>query len=111
MSQRRNHAHLARRSRPQQHRLQPDSFAVRVLTGAIFAGMVGWIAAPIVTGHEAASKGSVEQVASIERSAYFRGCNEARAAGVAPLRRGQPGYREGMDGDGDGVACEDYRGW
>jgi hypothetical protein len=29
-----------------------------------------------------------------------------------PARRstsGQPGYREGMDGDGDGIACEDYR--
>lgn len=41
---------------------------------------------------------------------YFRNCNEARAAGAAPLRRGQPGYRPEMDGDGDGIACEPYRG-
>ncbi|GGE93660.1 hypothetical protein GCM10011404_28340 [Sphingomonas prati] len=34
------------------------------------------------------------------------GCNSARAAGTAPLYRGEPGYREGMDGDGDGIACE-----
>lgn len=38
--------------------------------------------------------------------AYFRNCREAWAAGAAPLRRGQPGYRIEMDGDGDGVACE-----
>ena len=36
------------------------------------------------------------------------GCNDARAAGTAPIYRGEPGYRENMDGDGDGVACESY---
>ena len=37
---------------------------------------------------------------------YFPNCKAARAAGVAPLYVGQPGYRTGLDGDGDGVACE-----
>ncbi|WP_240740889.1 excalibur calcium-binding domain-containing protein [Deinococcus sp. Arct2-2] len=37
---------------------------------------------------------------------YFASCAAARAAGAAPIRRGQPGYRPEMDGDGDGVACE-----
>src|SRR5438128_290045 len=32
------------------------------------------------------------------------GCNDARAAGSAPLYRGEPGYREDMDGDDDGIA-------
>lgn len=41
---------------------------------------------------------------------YFRRCDDARAAGVAPIRRGQPGYRPALDRDGDGVACEPYRG-
>ncbi|OWQ94303.1 thermonuclease family protein [Sphingopyxis witflariensis] len=41
---------------------------------------------------------------------YYRNCKAARAAGVAPLYRGQPGYRPEMDGDGDGIACEPYRG-
>ncbi|MEG3165893.1 excalibur calcium-binding domain-containing protein [Sphingomonas sp. PB2P19] len=40
---------------------------------------------------------------------YYSNCNEARAAGVAPIYRGQSGYREGMDGDGDGIACEPIR--
>nr|WP_281430120.1 DUF1524 domain-containing protein [Kocuria marina] len=37
---------------------------------------------------------------------YFSRCAEARAAGMAPLYAGTPGYRPGLDGDGDGVACE-----
>jgi hypothetical protein len=40
---------------------------------------------------------------------YWRGCDDARAAGTAPIYRGEPGYREGMDGDNDGIACEPYR--
>lgn len=36
----------------------------------------------------------------------FRNYTEARAAGAAPLRRGQPGYSASLDRDGDGVACE-----
>jgi len=39
---------------------------------------------------------------------YWRGCNEARAAGSAPIYRGEPGYRPEMDGDNDGIACEPY---
>lgn len=41
--------------------------------------------------------------------ASFRNCHEARAAGAAPLRRGQPGYRSELDADGDGIACEPIR--
>jgi hypothetical protein len=39
-------------------------------------------------------------------STYYSNCAAARAAGAAPLRRGDPGYRPGLDRDGDGVACE-----
>lgn len=42
-------------------------------------------------------------------TAYYRNCAAARAAGVAPLYRGDPGYRPALDRDGDGVACEPYR--
>ena len=48
--------------------------------------------------------------AAPDRSVYYAGCNEVRAAGKAPLYAGQPGYRPEMDGDADGVACEPYRG-
>ena len=36
----------------------------------------------------------------------FRNCSEARAAGAAPVRRGQRGYGGHLDRDGDGVGCE-----
>lgn len=37
---------------------------------------------------------------------YYQNCAAVRAAGAAPLLRGQPGYRTALDGDKDGVACE-----
>jgi micrococcal nuclease len=37
---------------------------------------------------------------------YYANCAAARDAGVTPLRKGDPGYRSGLDRDGDGVACE-----
>ena len=40
----------------------------------------------------------------------FRNCTEARAAGAAPVRRGDPGYGPHLDRDNDGVGCEPYRG-
>lgn len=36
----------------------------------------------------------------------YPNCAAARAAGAAPLRRGQAGYRPALDRDSDGVACE-----
>ncbi|WP_348538846.1 excalibur calcium-binding domain-containing protein [Sphingomonas alba] len=36
----------------------------------------------------------------------FRNCSEARAAGAAPVRAGDPGYGRHLDRDGDGVGCE-----
>ena len=47
---------------------------------------------------------------SLSPGAYYRYCSDARAAGVAPLYRNQPGYRDELDRDGDGVACEPYIG-
>ena len=40
----------------------------------------------------------------------FANCAAARAAGAAPLRRGEPGYGAHLDRDDDGIACEPYRG-
>ncbi|WP_234382447.1 excalibur calcium-binding domain-containing protein [Streptomyces sp. XY332] len=39
-------------------------------------------------------------------SVYFKSCAEAKAAGAAPMRRGQPGYRDALDRDKDGIACD-----
>jgi hypothetical protein len=45
-----------------------------------------------------------------EQSVYYRSCREAWAAGAAPIHAGEPGYRTGLDGDSDGIACEPYHG-
>lgn len=39
-------------------------------------------------------------------SVTYANCAAVRAAGQAPLLRGQPGYAPKLDRDGDGVACE-----
>ncbi len=41
-------------------------------------------------------------------SVYYPNCAAARAAGVAPMQRGDPGYSTKLDRDrdGDGIACE-----
>ncbi len=36
----------------------------------------------------------------------YENCDAVRAAGAAPIHRGQPGYSSKLDRDGDGVACE-----
>lgn len=36
----------------------------------------------------------------------IRNCNDAWLAGIAPIYRGDPGYRSAWDGDHDGIACE-----
>jgi len=39
----------------------------------------------------------------------YRNCAQARAAGAAPVRIGEPGYGAHLDRDGDGIGCEPYR--
>ncbi len=57
---------------------------------------------PIAAAPESAPSTQVPGGASV----YYPNCKAARAAGAAPLLVGQPGYRAGLDGDNDGVACE-----
>lgn len=41
-----------------------------------------------------------------EPQTYYANCAAAKAAGAAPIYQGQPGYRSGLDRDGDGIACD-----
>ena len=36
----------------------------------------------------------------------YPSCSWARLSGSAPIQKGEPGYREALDADGDGIACE-----
>lgn len=61
---------------------------------------------PADTAPAAAPPQSFYEPPSSSGSAYYPNCAAARAAGAAPILAGQPGYRSGLDGDNDGVACE-----
>ncbi|MFG1820177.1 excalibur calcium-binding domain-containing protein [Kribbella sp. NPDC049174] len=54
---------------------------------------------PTPTESTTAPTGSSEAV-------VYQSCAEVRAAGKAPLHRGDPGYSEELDKNGDGTACE-----
>ena len=49
---------------------------------------------------------AVPTVPAPPSSVSYANCAAVRAAGKAPLLRGQPGYSTTLDGDGDGRACE-----
>lgn len=57
------------------------------------------------TGEQAKPTSSAGN-ANRQESVYYSSCKEAKKAGAAPLRVGDPGYRSGLDRDGDGIACE-----
>ena len=67
----------------------------------------------VVTGALAAAFIAVAVYSSSSRAdlpVYYPNCDAARGAGAAPINRGEPGYREPLDADDDGVACEPYGG-
>jgi Excalibur calcium-binding domain len=43
---------------------------------------------------------------TLRHIASFPNCSAARAVGLAPARKGQPGYWTWHDEDEDGIACE-----
>lgn len=40
-----------------------------------------------------------------EKTFHFTNCNDAWASGQGAFKRGEPGYTEQLDPDGDGIAC------
>ena len=56
-------------------------------------------AAPTTTTTRAVTTTTVKTVS-------YANCSAVKAAGAAPIRRGDPGYSTSLDRDGDGIACE-----
>ncbi len=50
--------------------------------------------------------GTPSATASGTPGVYYANCAAVYKAGKAPLKKGQPGYRLGLDRDEDGIACE-----
>ncbi|MBF6213972.1 excalibur calcium-binding domain-containing protein [Nocardia puris] len=66
-------------------------------------GSAGTGSSAIDTGSAATGSAGLSQTGSA--GGAFRNCDEARAAGRAPIFRGEPGYGPHLDPDGDGFAC------
>ena len=103
-----------RRSRPFRRgsRAPRESRGAFLVNALVLWGVVAvatWALAPQAQSIWTQLNRTPEQRAAIENSVYYPNCDAARAAGVAPIYRGSPGYREGMDGDLDGIACEPHR--
>lgn len=77
-----------------------------MLRGLLIAGATaaGIAVAPVAQAAPATTTAPPAPTAGA--SVYYPNCKAACADGVAPIYRGQPGYRPPLDRDGDGVACE-----
>ncbi|RXG85151.1 excalibur calcium-binding domain-containing protein [Bradyrhizobium zhanjiangense] len=95
--QRRFRAVSARHDRANELRWGKRAAAAFVAVAIVFA--VGWGLGsspwPVTT--------TLKHIASAPN------CDFARLVGLAPARRGEPGYWKHHDRDGDGVACEPWR--
>jgi hypothetical protein len=88
-----------------------------IFLGSILFGTVGGIAWSELPSNDRASPrvevpappAPIAAASTAAGDVHYSGCNEVRALGKAPLRKGEPGYREDMDGDLDGIACEPHR--
>ncbi|WP_040775302.1 excalibur calcium-binding domain-containing protein [Nocardia pneumoniae] len=66
-------------------------------------GSSGTGSSAVDTGSGATGSANLSQTGSA--GGAFANCDEARAAGRAPLVRGEPGFGPHLDPDGDGFAC------
>lgn len=55
-----------------------------------------------------ASTSGWQPLMALKHLAAFPNCDAARAVGLAPANRGEPGYWPTHDRDNDGIACEPW---
>lgn len=77
-----------------------------MVRGLFIAGAIAMGIAGTPVAHAVPSTTTPSPAPTTGSSAYYKNCAAACAAGAAPIYRGQPGYRPGLDRDGDGIACE-----
>ncbi|MBB3346019.1 excalibur calcium-binding domain-containing protein [Sphingomonas sp. BK069] len=94
-------------------------YALAVLASVAPAPAIVALASAAESGHVAGHASAAGQAAARRHArwnrharvaakpgSYYSSCKKARAAGVAPMRRGAPGYRPGLDRNNNGIACE-----
>lgn len=111
--------HRAAYRRTYRNRRRPSP-AVNWLVGAgVFGAVIGMASVATTsegrdmiaaTARDASIAAGIMRERAPQDGDYWRRCDDARAVGTAPIYRGEPGYRERLDADDDGIACEPYRG-
>lgn len=67
------------------------------------SGWSGWFGG----GDSGSGEGSEEATPEPEpQKEFYANCDDAKAAGAAPMYKGDPGYRPELDRDKDGIACD-----
>ena len=98
-----------RRPRGTRPSRRETSFASQLIGTCLTVGAITFAFAPEIQSFWSVATQPTERVEAVESSVYYQNCEAARAKGAAPIYRGSPGYRDGIDGDSDGVACEPFR--
>ena len=88
--------------------MRAKEIVLSALVLGLAAGYVWSAMPPANAGPVSANANPAPTQEQVERAVYYPNCATARAAGHAPILAGQPGYREELDADGDGIACEPY---
>ena len=85
-----------------------DLWTTRAERNAIATILRGCPGEPLPGGVVAAASAAPPPAPSPAPAPFapFENCAAARAAGAAPVHRGEPGYGAHLDGNDDGVGCE-----
>lgn len=87
-------------------------------TVAALATLVVWLARPVLPDVTISADSAMPHMSADNpwsaryrkdtrvKGIFFAYCSEARAAGYAPMREGEPGYSPHLDRDRNGIACE-----
>ena len=83
-----------------------EAAKAKAATAAKAKAAAAQAAAAEAAAAEAAAAEAAAAAAAPAESVYYENCTAARAAGAAPIMRGEPGYASKLDRDNDGIACE-----
>lgn len=83
-------------------------FPLLVMLAAVGSFALTWAAIAYKPWTAFAGASTWSAMTMLKHIAAFPNCSAARAAGLAPAYRGQPGYWPQHDRDKDGWACEPY---
>lgn len=73
---------------------------MKLTVGAVISGLIGGMVIAASAAWPAAA------AVSTQADPPYGSCKEAHADGAYNIKRGDPGYRPGLDRDHDGIACE-----